>query len=246
MKVRILILSLLLVCLLCGMVAASGEGQYVYDGADVLTSKEEKALNQKLAKWSETISMDILAVTIEKANVTRNDAYDYFRKYSRSENGVILLLGFSSSYGNTYYIQSVGEVEQIFDEKALDRAENAFFEELKSGEYKAAFQDYGQKCYEIIRYDKKLSPAGIVFCVLVGVVLSFLIPMKILKGQLKTVRSQPAAASYVKKNSMNLTKSSDTFLYRNVSRVAKAQKSSSGGGSRSGGGGGGGGRGGRF
>ena len=63
--------------------------------------------------------------------------------------------------------------------------------------------------------------------------LSFLIPMSVLKGQLKSVRMQNAASSYVRPNSMQLTRERDLFLYRNVTRTARP-KNNSGSGSSSG------------
>ena len=57
----------------------------------------------------------------------------------------------------------------------------------------------------------------------------------ILKGQLKSVKRQNQAASYIRDGSMHLTANSDLFLYRNISRTRRQTSSSSG--SRSGGGG---------
>ena len=48
-----------------------------------------------------------------------------------------------------------------------------------------------------------------------------------LKGQLKSVQAQRAAASYVKNGSLNVTNSRDFFLYRHVSRTEKSSSSDS-------------------
>ena len=53
----------------------------------------------------------------------------------------------------------------------------------------------------------------------IGILLAFLIPMSMLKGELKSVRRENAAANYVRENSMNLTAKRDIFLYRNVVRT---------------------------
>lgn len=63
----------------------------------------------------------------------------------------------------------------------------------------------------------------------------FLIPMSVLKGQLKSVRMQNAATSYVRPNSMQLTQERDLFLYRNVTRTARPKNNSGSGGSSGGG-----------
>ena len=54
-------------------------------------------------------------------------------------------------------------------------------------------------------------------CVIVGIVVAFIVTL-IMKGQLKSVRQQRAAANYVVPGSFRLTARSDVFLYRNVVR----------------------------
>ena len=53
----------------------------------------------------------------------------------------------------------------------------------------------------------------------IGILLAFLIPMSMLKGELKSVRRDNAAANYIRENSMNLTTKRDIFLYRNGVRT---------------------------
>lgn len=60
----------------------------------------------------------------------------------------------------------------------------------------------------------------VLIAVAIGALLALLIPMSILKGQLKTVRRQNTAANYVRPNSMQLTQKRDIYLYRNVIRTA--------------------------
>lgn len=62
----------------------------------------------------------------------------------------------------------------------------------------------------------------------VGLLFAFIIT-GIMKGKLKSVRFQPAAISYVKKDSLNISVSRDLFLYRKVDRRAKPKSSSSSG-----------------
>lgn len=54
-----------------------------------------------------------------------------------------------------------------------------------------------------------------------------LIVTGIMKGQLKTVYRQPAADNYIKQGSMQLTKKSDLFLYRQVERRKREEDDSS-------------------
>ena len=68
--------------------------------------------------------------------------------------------------------------------------------------------------------------------ILIGLVIAF-ICVGVMKSKLRTVRSQPAANSYVKAGSMQLREQRDLFLYRTVTKRPKPKSSGSGsGGSR--------------
>ena len=71
-----------------------------------------------------------------------------------------------------------------------------------------------------------ISAAFIPIALILGAILSFLIPMSYLKGQLKSVRAKDTAADYVRPGSMEVTTRRDIYLYRNVTRVAKPKDNS--------------------
>ena len=72
----------------------------------------------------------------------------------------------------------------------------------------------------------------------IGLVLALIIT-GVMRGKLKSVRSQRAAANYVRQGSMNVTQSYELFLYKTVQRRERPKSSSSGSsGSRESGGGG--------
>lgn len=244
MKIRHLILFLLLAVLLCTTAFASKDRILLFDEADILTEGEELSVNDALNQVCRKTGMDILVVTLRDATADKYTAQMNYDQRALEDDGVLLLLNFTES-GRNYFLYASGEAWEIFDDRAFGKVEDACLPYLRQDAFEKAFIAYGEACEDVITSHGKLPVGGIVICIVIGALLSFLIPMNILKGQLKTVRSQPAAASYIKKDSMDLTNSQDTFLYRNVSRVAKPKNHSSGGGSR-GGGSRGGGRGGSF
>jgi uncharacterized protein len=246
MKIRYFILFLILGAMLCTTVFAAEETTFFWDDAGMLTNTEEAEVNAQLAQLSQSISMNIIAVTANDYGTAEEDgAAAHFYEKSSTDNGVILLLHFSE-YGNSYYISAYGTAWEMFNDRAYDKVEDACVPLLRNGDYEEAILAYGKACKQVVTSHGKLPTGGIVLCILIGAGLSFLNPMNILKGQLKTVRRQPGASSYIQKDSMVITNQRDTFLYKNISRVAKPKNNgSSGGGSRSGGGGGGG-RGGSF
>ena len=63
-----------------------------------------------------------------------------------------------------------------------------------------------------------VNPLWIVICLVIGFVLA-LIPMSILKGQIRNVHSKTEASDYTRAGSFDLQLKQDTFLYKNVSRT---------------------------
>ena len=240
---------LLLLCLLCSTVYAAAvpaewdDQTYLYDAAHILDEQEEAELNSYLSQLSRNTLTELIVVTANSySTADENQTATYCHQYSFSGNAVILLLSFSE-YGNSYYTCAYGDAWEKFDDRAYDKVENACVPLLRSGDYAEAIRGYGDACADVISSYGKLPTGGFVICILIGALLSFLIPMNILKGQLKTVRCQPEAGSYILNDSIHFTIQSDNFSHRNVTRVAKPKNTS---GSRGSSGGGGGGRGGSF
>ena len=72
---------------------------------------------------------------------------------------------------------------------------------------------------------------NIIISVIAGLIIAFIITFA-MKSKLKTVRSKYNASDYTVPGSMNITNSSDMYLYRTVSKV-KIEKNDGGGSSSS-------------
>jgi len=75
--------------------------------------------------------------------------------------------------------------------------------------------------------DDFFSGKRLIVSLVIGVIIALIIT-GIMKGQLKSVRYQPAATSYLRDNSFNLKVSRDLFLYSRITRQPKPKSSSSG------------------
>lgn len=62
------------------------------------------------------------------------------------------------------------------------------------------------------------NPAWLIGCLVVGFLIA-LIPMGILKGQIRNVHSKTQAADYTRENSFNLQVKQDSFLYKKVEKT---------------------------
>ncbi len=224
---------------------------YVRDEAQILSSQELESLQELLEELSHAHGISIIAVTASSINGNMDAfAREEFFRGNDTRDGIILALLFDGA-NRQYYFYASDACYDIMEPKGFDRLEEVCLPLLKSGDYAGAIEIYARTAEELYLNPPATGTNGVVtlprvlLCILIGALLSFLIPMNVLKGQLRTVRNQPGASEYIRKNSLVMSKSTDRFLYRNVSRVVKPQNNSSG--SRGGGGGSrGGGRGGSF
>ena len=240
MKKNILITILTLVFCLFMAVPGLAESENAEDGfadeyyrlmdmASLLSDEDVDSLTAKLDELSLRQKMDVVIATtntLEGKSVVEyaDDLYDYCSfGYGANRDGLILVI---SMEDNDWYIEYIGE--QIVPY-------------LSDKDFAGAFAAYITLCDEFITqartgkpYDigslprKPLSPAWILVCLIIGLMLSFVTVGK-MKAKLTTVRAQAAANSYMKNGSMNITDSREMFLYKNVTRTKRSSESSGGG-----------------
>lgn len=237
MKMRIFALCCLLLMLVLPVAAA---GKTVNDGADLLTSEEERKLDEILSDCAQRTGIEVAVVTADSTDgeAVEDFAANTYLLGGYGDDGVMLLV---SMEDRDYYILTAGKGEDLLTYGELGRLEDGFLDMLSDGAYFDAFSAFaaGVEKYAAMEYK---SPVGFVVCIVIGIAIGFAVVL-ILKGQLQSVRSSRSAANYVVSGSFQLTKSNDFFLFRNVTRMEKpsAKTGASGGGGRSFGG-----RGGKF
>lgn len=217
----------------------------VCDGADLLSESEEDALLSKLDEISLRQQTDIVVVTADTLEGKTpmeyaDDFYDY-NGYGFGENrdGVLLLV---SMEDRDWWISTTGFGITAITDAGIDYISDRFTDSLSEGEYADAFNAYAELCDKFITQAKTgkpydygnmpKAPFNVLFHICISLAVGFavaLIVTGIMKGKLKTVRFQSAAANYVKDGSMNVTESRDMFLYTHISRTPRPKESSSGG-----------------
>ena len=225
------------------MVDASYEDEYLlYDGADLLAADEEEYLTERLLDVSHTHNAQIVIVTIPSMEGGDVDEYlEYLYDgmgfgYGDQHDGVLLLVCMDP---REYRILSNGFAGVAIDTYDIDSIGDAFVSDLSDGNYADAFDEFIDQCDSYLDgylngypFDFGMS---LMVSLLIGAVVGLIVAL-VLKGQLKSVRKQNQANSYVKSDSMRLTLQNDVFLYRNVTKTRKETNNNS---SRGGGGGGG-------
>lgn len=251
MKKKITAMIFALILCLCAVTPAFaansdgfvGECNRLNDAANLLTDSEEAELLAKLDEISLRQQMDVAVATVtnlgncDTAAECADEVYEFSGfGYGQSKDGLMLLI---SAEERDWAISTCGYGITAFTDAGIEYIGRQMKSDLSDGNYASAFNTYADLCDEFITqarsgspYDKgslpreSLSIIWLPISVVIGVVLALII-VGSMKGKLKSVHSQAAANSYMKKDSLNVTESTDLFLYHNMTRTEKKKESSS-------------------
>lgn len=210
------------------------------DQANLLSDGEEAKLLDKLDEVSIRQRADLVVVTRKSldgrsAMEFADDFYDQKGYgFGAGKDGILFLI---SMQERDWYISTRGFGITAVTDAGLEYMSEQFLDDLAKGEYAAAFTTFASLCddyltqaragkpYDAGHLPKKPFPylGGLALAFGVGFLIS-LLATGIMRSKLKSVYSQPAADSYVKQGSMKLTKQSDLFLYRHISRREKPKE----------------------
>lgn len=243
MKKKILF-TLLTVCLIFGVMVlsvAAANQPLLCDEADLLSDYEENMLLEKLRNVKQTCAMDVVVVTVESIGFYTPQEYadNFYDKNGYAEDGLLLLVSMEES---DWYISTCGYAITAFTDAGIQYIGDQITPYLSDEEYADAFSEFVKQCeafvaqartgdpYDIHNLPKE--PFNVLIAAGIALIIGFLVAIIYtsgLKNQLKTVRKQTAAFSYVRDGSVSINKSRDLFMYRNISRTPR-QTSKSGSG----------------
>ncbi len=245
------LLTVLLVLLLgCGLAFSAlaaepwegWESSRLMDEDDRLSDSERQELLTRLDTLSEQYQMDLVIVTAPTlGDYSPQKFADYtFLHYGfgqgEDEDGVLLVVCMES---RDWYIATHGRAISIFTDSIIQSLGESMSGDLADNDFASAFDTYLNKCEFYLDEDANGYEGEDTFyppliylpiCLLIGFIIA-LIAVAVMKHKLKSVRFQPAADSYVTPGSMQVTESSDLFLYSTVSQVARPKDNDSSSGS---------------
>ena len=219
----------------------------VVDMAALLSDSEESSLLFKLDEISERQQFDVVVVTVgsldgKTPTAYADDFYDYNGYgFGAEYDGVLLLVSMEE---RDWSISTCGYGITALTDAGQEYISENFIPQLSSGDYAGAFNTFADLCDEFVTQAKNKNPYDVgnmpkgplplgrnLIIALVSGLLVALVGTGIMKGQLKSVHAKAAAGDYMKKGSLNIRESRDTFLYKHTDRRAKPKESSSSGGS---------------
>ena len=241
----------LTVCMIFTAVLPAAASGYLplYDEPDLLTDSEESALIEKLETIGWENQMEVVVAAFETTGEYSpmeyaDDFYDYNGYgYGENRDGLILIVAMDTS---DWWISTCGEAIWVFTDAGIEYIGEQIVPYMSSGDFYGAFNEFAEQCSVFMAQAKTGDPfdthnlpkapfnkgVALIIAVLVGLIIAKIYTAN-LKGQLRSVQAQSAAAGYVKSGSMNVTDSRDLFLYRHVSRTVKESDSGSRGGGSS-------------
>lgn len=252
MKQRFLAWSLfvvLLISLAPAALAAESDLPLIVDEADILTSREERALEKLAQEIRDEHEMDVVILTVDSlgGRSAQDAADDYYDEHGygvgRDYSGVLLLIDMGDQ---RWHISTCGDAIKAIKDRDIDKLFDAMADDLSNGDHYEAFESY---LYALKAHLDKVSGGpgvkGVLLAVVIGIAIGG-IALLVMRSAMNTRHKQSGAGDYLKQDGFHLRVHRDVYLY---SRVTKRPRPKDNGGSsvhRSSGGRSHGGGGGRF
>ena len=209
------------------------------DHAGLLTQAEAAALKARLEAIADRFSVEVAIVTVDSCNGMDREKYAkaLYKEsgYGRGQDkdGILLVIEMdAANRGWAIYCKALGDV--ALSESHREQLGEDMTPDLKAGRFADAFNTFADRCEERIEIAINGEPFNPGVTLLVSLGIGFLIAAivtAVMKGQLKSVHSQFAAANYVREDSMHVTEAYEFFLYSTVEKRARPKSSSGSSGS---------------
>ena len=248
-KILCLILCLMLLSSLCLTAGASSTQSYVIDNAELLSSEEEAALEEKIQSIRQEYAVDVVILTVDSLDgkTPQDYADDYYDYNGYADDGLLFLLSmeerdwYISTKGNAIYaltdygIQQLGEgILSYLSAGDYYGGFDAFLNDLPT--YLSAFRDgspidgyadtsgdyYHGDQEDVVYYDDSeydSSPRIHIWLSLAIGIVIAAITVIAMRASMNTKRPQRSAGDYLQESSYHLRTNQDMFLYSHMDRV---------------------------
>ncbi|EJU23608.1 PF04536 family protein [Peptoanaerobacter stomatis] len=197
------------------------------DNANLIPDDKESDLLKKAENISKKYNIDVVIATVDSLNGQSIEEFadKFYKDREYNKDGIMLLL---SDEDRDYRFYESGKIYKVFTTYWEDYILTDVLAQLKENKYAEAFNIYLDKTQEVVSQIKEdgtlpkppINPLLYVGGVAGGFLIAFII-VSIGKSSLKSVAFNRTANNYLKEGSLNLRNSSESFLYRNVTRREK-------------------------
>ncbi len=221
------------------------------DGAGMISSSEEDALEKKISDFEQKWGIDLFIVTVTHLGL--KDMSGYAKSvYDGGPDGILLLVKYvEDGDDNEFWIETFGKGSYAINSYGVRYIEDKIQPDLSDGDFVGAFEEFIYLADDFVREANEGEPysasnkrittgeIALTFGIILAVSIAIgLIVVSVMKHKMNNARPQSLAHEYVKEGSFNLKVRRDLFLYSTMSRTPRSNSSSSGGGRSRGSGGG--------
>lgn len=259
----IFILFFAMIVILCPIVAeavpiVTDSSIKIYDEAGLFSDEEEVLLNEKSKEIAESYEMDVVIVTVNSTEDKTAEEYaeDFYDEngfgVGESHDGIIMIIDMG---GRTRWLVTTGNAIQIFTDYYIDAiwedvtpylSEGAFFEGAEEfyaqvAHYNEGYIEHSENHNYVSEYQEAINAkvknggikngpwvlSGMIAFLVSSISIYFMIQKN------NSVKRFTDGSAYIKKNSFNIIKQSDTFAGTHTTRtkIQKNNNNSWGGGS---------------
>lgn len=234
LKTSGLLLFLTFLMSLIGMSAFAQTDQHIYDKAGLLSESQINELEAYAEKKSEEQGADFLLLTTDSTDSQTIKTYmgDFFDKWSEEKNQKNAVLLTIDIGAREFYLAGFGTAKTRLDneraELVLDRIEPYVIQ----GDYASAFEETISTADRYMAYRPGVNPESIFlemwFHIAVSVVLGGIIVGTMLYNS--GGRNTTTAATYIDRDHTRVTRESDRFRNKTVTRRKIPKNNNNGGG----------------
>ena len=234
--------------------AVNDSGQYIFDGAELLTTEEFDSLNDYARQISEYYKCGVHIITTTDPNVNEYTIQQYaentYLKYidfgwGQDKDGFMLVLGMND---RSWWLLAYGpKGNYALTDYGKEEMSAQFLDDFRNNDWYGGFSDYlsfanyaldeAENGHPVdIYYSSQTADVGIEAYGIAAVIgiLSAAVTCSFYKKQMQTAVTATRAEDYVETDEVDMQIRRDTFKFVNRTRTRVAQQSSSGGGSRGG------------
>lgn len=248
-KIVCLILCLMLLSSLCLTAGASSTQSYVIDNAELLSSEEGAALEEKIQSIRQEYAVDVVILTVDSLDgkTPQDYADDYYDYNGYADDGLLFLLSMEE---RDWYISTKGSAIYALTDYGIQQLGEGILSYLSAGDYYggfdaflndlptylSAFRDgspidgyadtsgdyYHGDQEDVVYYDDSeydSSPRIHIWLSLAIGIVIAAITVIAMRASMNTKRPQRSAGDYLQESSYHLRTNQDMFLYSHMDRV---------------------------
>ena len=241
MKNRILIGILCCFLVISLSVTVGAADMLVIDNAGVMTDEEIVDLEYMARDLRDTYGMDVVILTVYglEGKTTREYADDYFDYNGFSDDGMLLLIDLETRDG---WLSTEGTAVEALTDYGIESLLSTVASYMQEDDYYGGFHAFLEALpfyldayvngepIDLLVGEKESSFSFVdgVICVIVALSAGA-VTVGVMRSHMDTKNQKRSAADYLDKDTYDLRREQDMFLYSEVHKSAKPKDSDSGG-----------------